>query len=569
MSLNIAVNLASRGRRVNRAPFFTPPLRGPGVFGIERLRVRAIFRFQPKPLSETRSMPDSSPSSARLFDPPHSGGAAGLLEGLGAVAVAAAICTVAAPWLSIADAALTLLLAVLLTAIRRGRGPAAAAAIAGFLALNFLFTEPRYTLLIADMRNVLTVFYFLLVAAVASDLAARARAKAEAARAQAAQAESLRRLERELSDAADPDDALQIAADYLAASTGGEALALTPANFSRPPLDAAAAAAAEWTWRNREPAGAGTATAATLPWLFTPLKNVQGEVSAVLALRPADTPEARRLARAVAGQAAIAVERLTLAAQADAARMQAERERLRSSLLSSLSHDLRTPLASILGAASSLHAYGDALSPQSRGELVQTVQDEAERLNRFVQNLLDMTRIGAGELRPKADWLDAADIVDQALTRAKPALGDRPLVLALDSALPLLRGDPLLLTQALVNLLDNAGKYAPPDQPVTVSVAVAECGGADGWAEIAVADRGPGVAPTDRERVFDMFFRGEINAARPAGTGLGLAICRGLVEAHGGSVRVEDGEEKGARFVIRLPLPAAPEVDADSDEAAS
>lgn len=512
-------------------------------------------------------MSDTSPL-ARPIPAAFPGGLPGVAEGLAATGVAALACAVADPWLSITDAALTLLLAVVLTAIRRGRTPAVAAAVVGFLALNFLFTEPRYTLVIADMQNVLTVFYFLLVAVVASDLAARARTQTEAARRRAAQAENLHNLDRALSAAAGVDDALRLLAAHAAATANGDALVLTPRDggleiaAAAPPtlafdIDAGAVEAAEWAWRNRESAGAGTATAGELPWFFSPLKSAHGALG-VLAARPAAEADVRRLLRAVADRGAATVERLALAADADAARLAAERERLRAALLSSLSHDLRTPLASILGAASSLQTFGEALTPQSRRELTQSVQDEAERLNRFVQNLLDMTRIGAGELKPRADWVDATDMLDQALTRAKPALGDRPACLDIDPNLPLLRGDPLLLTQAFVNLLDNAGKYAPPDQPVAISAQAQ-----NGWATFTIADRGPGVAAADRERIFEMFFRGAGGDARPAGTGLGLAICRGVIEAHGGTVVATAGENGvGAAFVVRLPLPAVPpEID--------
>lgn len=504
--------------------------------------------------------------------PDHRRAAAGALA---IIMATTAVCAALDSWLSIADIAMTYLLAVLLTAIRLGRAPGIVAAVAGFLALNFFFTEPRHTFAIADMQNALTVFYFLVAAIIASDLAVRLKTQAEATRRQAAHTENLYHFNRRLAAAADLDEVLRATAEHLAATADGDGAVLlaeagrlevvAAAPVTAQP-DAISLAAAEWAWRNREPAGCGASTAAKASWLFIPLRashrvlGVSGVSSAV-----AIAPETRRLLQALVDQAAIAIERATLAVNITGVRVEAERERLRAALLSSLSHDLRTPLASILGAASSLQAYGEALDPAARRELTQTVQEEAERLNRFVQNLLDMTRIGAGDLKPRADWVDAADVIDGALTRSRAALQDRPLMIDIDPALPLLRADPLLLEQVFVNLLDNAGKYAPPRTAVTLGAHAV-----DGWMEIIVADGGPGIAACDRERVFDMFFRLESGDARPAGTGLGLAICRGIVEAHGGTITAEEGERGiGARIVVRLPTPPAPpEPDAEEEAAA-
>lgn len=500
----------------------------------------------------------------------------GYVGALSLTAAATIFGAVADSRLSLADEALTYVLAVLLTAARFGRGPAMAAALAAFLALNFFFTEPRFTFTISDASNLLTVFYFLATALIASHLAAKLKAQTEAAGRQAAQTENLYAFARKLAAAENAAAVAQTAADHAAATLNGAAVILTP---QRDQLSVAAAAAldgdldqpawaaAEWAWRNREPAGRAAPTATRMPWMFAPLRLPQGAAGA-LGVLPVGRPsfsqaaDARRMLQALADQTAVALERAALAADMQSAKLEAERERLRAALLSSLSHDLRTPLAAILGAASSLQAFGDDLPPQSRRELAQTALEEAERLNRFVQNLLDMTRIGSGDLKPRADWVDAADVIDAALTRTQQALGDRPVVLDIDPALPLLRADPLLLTQAFVNLLDNAGKYAPPGAPVRIAAMVC-----DGMAQFAVADRGPGVPAADRERIFDLFFRVEGGDARPAGTGLGLAICRGIVEAHGGTVHVaanNDGtgdndakdDNPGACFIVRLPIPA-------------
>ncbi len=220
-------------------------------------------------------------------------------------------------------------------------------------------------------------------------------------------------------------------------------------------------------------------------------------------------------------------------------------------MLSSLSHDLRTPLASIIGAASSLLDYEQALDPRARREMAQTIQDEAERLNRFIQNLLDMTRISAGALKPNVDWADLRDIVASAVERARRLARHHGIRVDIDPELPLLSADAVLLEQTFFNLLDNACKYAPPGSTVTV------------WARrmpsvvaIEVCDQGPGIAAQDREKVFDMFYRTQTGDSHGAGTGLGLAICRGIIEAHGGTIRIDAGlHGTGACVIVRLPLP--------------
>jgi two-component system sensor histidine kinase KdpD len=265
------------------------------------------------------------------------------------------------------------------------------------------------------------------------------------------------------------------------------------------------------------------------------------------------SPDQMRLLETLADQAAVAVERTILVADIETARVATERERLRSALLSSLSHDLRTPLVSILGAASSLINDEQALDRTGRHDLTQTIQDEAERLNRFVQNLLDMTRLGAGALRPRVDWADLRDIVGAAVERAGRLARAHIIKVEIADDVPLLCVDPTLMEQVVFNLLDNACKYSPAGTTVKV------------WAirapehvAIEVADQGPGIPVDDRERVFDMFYRVNQSDAQ-SGTGLGLAICRGIVEAHGGTIRAEPGlHGAGTCIIIHLPLPPEP-----------
>lgn len=489
----------------------------------------------------------------------------------------AAVATVAASacgyglslFLDLPNISLIYLMAVLLVAIRHGLGPSIAVSVASFMSYNFFFTDPLFTFDIADTRNILTVVFFLITAFITSNLTARVRAQVEATRLSARRTANLYDFSSRIAAAADQDDVLWAVVHHVASTLRGRSLVLLPedgrlavrAGF--PPedrLDDKARAAADWAWANAQPAGRGSATLPTSDWLFLPLKTGRGPVGVLgVQIEAAGrllSPEESRLLDTLADQAALAIERTNLVADIEHARLATETERLRSALLSSLSHDLRTPLVSILGAASSLVSYEGTLKPADRLELAQTIQEEAERLNRFVQNLLDMTRLGSGQLRPRTDWVDLRDIVASAIERAKKLLRRRTVKVEIDPAVPLLRLDPMLMEQVVFNLLDNACKYSPPGTPVTV------------WAVargdrviVEVCDQGPGIPPEDRERIFDMFYRVEEGDSRTAGTGLGLAICRGIVEAHGGRISAQPGlNGAGTCIVMRLPTAAPPEV---------
>ena len=249
---------------------------------------------------------------------------------------------------------------------------------------------------------------------------------------------------------------------------------------------------------------------------------------------------------------ALAVERTRLVADLEQTRFLSETERLRSALLSSVSHDLRTPLVSIIGAASTLIESDAALGPEGRRQMAEAIREEGERLNRFVQNLLDMTRLGYGALRLATDWVDLREVVGRAVRQLGPVLGHHRIDIAVPADLGPVQGDAVLLEQVMANLLDNAAKYAPPGTTITVA---ARRDGAE--MVIETRDAGPGIPAADRERVFDMFYRVRAGDGQRAGTGLGLAICRGIVEAHGGRIAVEQAAEGGASIVVRLPAGAA------------
>jgi two-component system sensor histidine kinase KdpD len=254
---------------------------------------------------------------------------------------------------------------------------------------------------------------------------------------------------------------------------------------------------------------------------------------------------------ALIDQAALAIERVNLAEDVDRSRLAAETERLRSALLTSISHDLRTPLAWILGSATSLRTYRDGLDDAAQEELIATIQDEAERLNRFIANLLDMTRLESGAIEPRRELVDLADIVGSALHRAAKVLARHGVAVDLAPDLPMLRLDPVLFEQVLFNLLDNAAKYAPPGTEVRIR------GRRDGTlVRLEVLDEGDGIPATELEPIFAKFHRVQATDRRRAGTGLGLAICRGFVEAMRGTIMADNRRDRrGAAFTITLPVP--------------
>ena len=316
-------------------------------------------------------------------------------------------------------------------------------------------------------------------------------------------------------------------------------------------------AAARWCWEHNHPTGRGSDTLPGGKWLFLPLRTGSGTVGVMGIEREALlTPDEHRLLDALADQVAVAIERISLARGLAEARVSAETERLRAALLTSISHDLRTPLASIIGTVSSLRSFGDKYGAADRDELLATLESEAERLNRFVGNLLDMTRLESGAIELKFDLVDVAEIVGAALERAGNILAQHRVEISVGPDLPMLRLDPILFEQVLFNLLDNAAKYAPPGSRIDLKARQ------DGDAvAIEVVDEGPGIPPDDLERVFDKFYRVQAQDRRRAGTGLGLAICRGFIEAQGGRIEAHNRRDRsGAILTLRIPIPEDAEI---------
>src|SRR5579859_94756 len=467
--------------------------------------------------------------------------------------------------LPLPNISLVFLTAVLFSAVTSGLGPSLFAALLSVLSYNFFFLPPLYTFTIADPANVLALVAFMIVAVIASNLASRTRDQAITAAKRANTTAELYAFSRKLAGTATLDDVLWATAYQVASMLKVRVVMLLPDGDGRlevragyPPedeLDEADFAAARWTWDRNHPAGRGSDTLPGGKRLFLPLRTGRGAVGVIGidkdAPGPLLTPDERRLLDALADQAAIGIERTKLAEDIDEARLLAETERLRSALLTSISHDLRTPLASIIGAITSLRSYGEHYSAEARDELMATVQDEAERLNRFVGNLLDMTRLESGALEPKRDFVDMSEIVGTALDRTSKIMNAHRIEIALAPDLPMVKLDAVLMEQVLVNLLDNAAKYAPDGTMIRLDAKEA-----GDELVIEIIDEGPGIPEDALERVFDKFYRVRQGDRQRAGTGLGLAICRGFVEALGGRITASNRADRSGA-ILRITFPAA------------
>ena len=457
------------------------------------------------------------------------------------------------------------LAAVLLSAVIAGRFSALLAAILSFLAYNFFFIEPTGELTVAQPHEVLSLVIFIAVALAAGQLAARLREQVELARQQARQSQALLDFSRKLSGAHGQDRVLDAIASHLNASLGRPAIMLLPDDTGElalaaawPPdqtLDGTELTAARWAFDKREPAGFLTGTLPQVRYLFRPVVSAQRLLGvAGLAMGPRDVPLAadeERTWTALLDQAAIAMDRARLNRESALASVAREGEKVQAALLSSLSHDLRTPLASITGAVTSLRQLGDKMSAASRDDLLLAIEEESGRLNRFVANLFDMTRIEAGILKARREPIDLAVIIDNSAARARKLHPDLTIDLSLASDLPKALGDAALLEQVLFNLLDNARKYGGADQPVAIFARTEE-----GDAMISVTDQGKGIPEADLEKIFDKFYRRAKGDGRAAGTGLGLSIARGLMTAMGGTIKATSpaARKRGTRMTLRLPL---------------
>ena len=504
-------------------------------------------------------------------------------------ALAVVMCCTALDWLLFpafekANLVMVYLLGVTAVAMRGRRLAAIMASVLSVAAFDFFFVAPYLSFAVSDLEYLVTFSVMLLVALVISTLTVRLRQQAEAARHRERRTAALYALSRELANTPGTDGILQAAARHLhevfesqvslllpdamghlqpwgAPADGPSHGPGGPALFT---LDTKERAVAQWVYEHRQMAGLGTATLPSAEALYVPLRGARGAVG-VLGIRPAAPrrlrdPEQMHLLETFASQTALGVERAALAEEAQHAHVQIETERLRNSLLSTVSHDLRTPLTAIAGAASGLLEEHTPLDTSTRHELCQTIAEEAHRLNRLVNNLLEMTRLEAGAVQVHKEWQPLEEVVGAALTRLEEQLHDRPLTTHLPADLPLVPLDSVLIEQVLINLLDNAMRYTPPGSPIALMA----------WATVdtvtvEVADRGPGLPPGEEQRIFDKFYRVK-RADMPSGTGLGLTICRGIIEAHGGRIWAENRPRGGTVVRFTLPLAGTPPYVAPEDD---
>ncbi|WP_248743828.1 MULTISPECIES: sensor histidine kinase [unclassified Pseudomonas] len=493
-----------------------------------------------------------------------------------ALALVATILASALAWavssvLPLPNISLVFLAAVLLVAVRSSLGPSLACAALSFLTYDFLFIPPNFSFAIQREEDVLTLLFFLLMAALTGNLAARQRRQLQALRDTQEETTELLDLSRKLTAATDRQAVVSAAAQHLngwsdlqlcllnrdgqggwKVETGG------PLQFTE-----AERAAADWAWQHDQPAGMGTGTLPFGRWWWWPLSVEDGPLALLgVCAKEGQTlsGQRRRLLTALSQPLAQALARAQLADDLEAARLHGETEQLRSALLASVSHDLRTPLTSMRGSIDSLLALGEAIPLEDRRELLEGTRDEAERLDRYIQNLLDMTRLGHGALKLARDWVSPADIVGSALNRLRAVLSSLQVSTDVPAELPLLFVHAALIEQALVNVLENAARFSPSHGRLQL-----RAGADDSEVFFSVSDEGPGIPVDERAKIFDMFYTAARGDRGGQGTGLGLAICQGMVGAHGGRISVGDGiDGRGTCITLHLPLQTQPGMDGEA-----
>ena len=490
-----------------------------------------------------------------------------------ALALVATLLASALAWavssvLPLPNISLVFLAAVLLVAVRSSLGPALACAALSFLTYDFLFIPPNFSFSIQREEDVLTLLFFLLMAALTGNLAARQRRQLQALRDTQEETTELLDLSRKLTAATDRQAVVSAAAQHLngwsdlqlcllnrdgqggwKVETGG------PLQFTE-----SERAAADWAWQHDQPAGMGTGTLPFGRWWWWPLSVEDGPLALLgVCAKEGQTlsGQRRRLLTALSQPLAQALARAQLADDLEAARLHGETEQLRSALLASVSHDLRTPLTAMRGSIDSLLALGEAIPLEDRRELLEGTRDEAERLDRYIQNLLDMTRLGHGALKLARDWVSPADIVGSSLNRLRAVLAPLQVSTEVPAELPLLFVHAALIEQALVNVMENAARFSPTHGHLEL-----RAGADESEIFFSVSDEGPGIPEDERAKIFDMFYTAARGDRGGQGTGLGLAICQGMVGAHGGRITVADGiEGRGTCITLHLPLQAQPGMD--------
>lgn len=509
------------------------------------------------------------PSPNITIAPPRSGPAS-YGYAVAAVGIVTGVSFLVSDHLNPANIAMLYLIGVLVTAIAAGRGPSIAASIVSVAAFDFFFVQPTLTFAVADSEYIITFLVMLVVGLVSSSLTVRLREQARMARDRERQSATLYAMARELAAARGEAEVLKIGTRHLRDSLGGEVAILRPdgagsiqisdAGLSDYSLDDTERGAAQWSFDHLQSAGLGTTILPSARAIYLPLAATQGVVG-VVGFRPRAgdplAPARQHLLDTFASQLALAIERVSLIRKTQDSNIRAEAERTRNALLSSVSHDLRTPLAVITGSASTLAQNGAALADETRRALIAQIYEEASRLGRLIENLVFATRLDDGGIQLKKEWCSIEELVGGALRRVDESLKNRPVKTYIPADLPMVRADSVLMEQVIVNLLENALRYSPADSPIDI-FAWKE----DGRLIIKISDDGPGIPTGEEEKLFDRFYRGP-SPPRGTGLGLGLYICRGIVNAHDGRVWGERRADRGSSFFISLPIePAAPAPEA-------
>ena len=536
-----------RWRKILQTPIVDRIIRGSGAIDV------VIVSFEPD-----KSTGGTAAARAHKRRTPFE--LSGYAASLALVLAATVLCELLRPFLAPTNMVMFYLLAVVIAALRLSRKAAIATSFLGVLAFDFFFIPPHMTFAVADTQYLLTFIGLFVVGLVISTLVARSRERADIMRAREVQTASLYYLSRDLAASVDITAVLSAVVRNVEEALNAQVVILLPegerldimATSEGFELGVKEQAVADWAFRNNHPAGRATDTLVSADLIYLPMKSpvsVLGVMGVKLGSEHEyHSQENRRLLDAFATQAAMAMERIQFSRQAEQTQILQARENLERALLNSISHDLRTPLVTVTGVLSSLKDEGGHLSDQVRKELLETAFSEAERLNRFVGNLLDMTRIEAGAVRLNSEPCDVQDLVGCALAALDTRLGSREVSFKMLPIMPLVSMDLVLMTQVLVNLLDNSMKYSPTESLIEV-VASTE----SPWLVLEVADRGPGVPEHDLKRVFDKFYRIPVPEGA-GGTGLGLSICKGIVEAHSGRIAAENRIGGGLSIVVRLPL---------------
>jgi len=489
----------------------------------------------------------------------------GYVEALAAVVLVTLVALPLRPYIEITNIAMLYLLSVVIVAVRAGRGPSVAASVIGVAAFDFFCVPPYLTFAVSDTEYLLTFAVMLVIALTITHLTAGMRYQARVAAYRERRVRSLYEMSRELSGALTAEQIVEIAVQHVQGVFEAPSAVLLPDDNGRlaypegvrpGDLREADLSVAQWVYDREQPAGLGTGTLAGTGIHYLPLR-APVRTRGVLALKPRNerlifVPEQQRLLETFAAQIALALERVHFVEVAQATQLRMASERLRNSLLASISHDLRTPLAVLTGAASSLTEQDQRLSPEARRELAQTIYDEAMYMSELTSNVLDMARLETGAVQLNRQWHPLDEVVGAVLSRLGKRLEGRRVDVNIEAAPALVELDSVLIGQVITNLIDNALKYTPAGTPIEISGAT----DAEGL-RICLADRGPGLGPGEEKRVFEKFYRARTEGG-PGGVGLGLTICRAVVEAHGGHIWAENRADRGARFCFVLPQSGEP-----------